>query len=72
MPLYEFNCKKCNKTFDFLIFSKNDIPECPDCKGRDVEKQFSVFGFSSGGKTVTSGSGHNCSSCGTHNCGSCH
>ena len=44
MPLFEFVCKKCGSKFEKIVFSidKEKI-ECPECKSKDVEKQFSVF-----------------------------
>lgn len=44
MPLFEFICKKCGTKFEQMIFSINkDEIECPECKSKEVEKQFSTF-----------------------------
>ena len=39
MPLYDFNCPKCNKTFELLI-KASTVPICPECGG-SIEKQVS-------------------------------
>lgn len=45
MPIVEFRCDKCEKTFEELVreaSSKAGV-ECPSCKSRSVSRQFSVF-----------------------------
>lgn len=46
MPLYEFYCEKCNKTFELQLslatFEKGNY-SCPECKSRKVKKQISPF-----------------------------
>ncbi len=41
MPLYEFRCKKCSKTFDdketFAEHDKHPQVSCPHCGSTDVE-----------------------------------
>lgn len=39
MPLYDFSCAKCNKTFELLI-KASSVPVCPECGG-GMEKQVS-------------------------------
>jgi putative FmdB family regulatory protein len=43
MPLYEFLCLKCNKTFTLPLsvsdFEKSKY-QCPFCKSKKVEEQF--------------------------------
>ncbi len=39
MPLFDFHCDTCNKTFELLI-KASSTPVCPDCGGA-VEKQVS-------------------------------
>ena len=45
MPVYEFRCKSCERTFEHLIRSMSAKEEiaCPFCQGSDVEKTLSVF-----------------------------
>ncbi len=44
MPIYEFSCKKCEKTFEELIQSKEETVVCPSCGNDQVEKMLSIFG----------------------------
>lgn len=46
MPLYEYKCKKCNKTFEFLE-KITDEPKtiCPDCGVSTLKRQISPAGF---------------------------
>ena len=46
MPLYEYHCKSCDKTFELRQkFSDAPASECPTCGG-SVEKLISQSGFS--------------------------
>lgn len=45
MPLYEYHCRSCGKTFEMLRRIKDadcDL-ECPECQSNEVERQFSTF-----------------------------
>jgi putative FmdB family regulatory protein len=48
MPLYEYNCRKCSKRFEQLLFGK-EKPSCPACHGTDLEKLVSTFAAIGGG-----------------------
>jgi len=57
MPLYEYKCTTCGRRFETLVFSSSSpAPACPACDGRDVEKQFSSFGFGAAGGSRRGGS----------------
>ncbi len=43
MPLYEYKCEKCDKSFEILQKSNNEKAVCPNCGGTSLEKLFSVF-----------------------------
>ena len=50
MPIYEFECSKCGKSFEHLVFtsgSKDEI-QCPNCGGKDVCRLFSSFSCGTG------------------------
>ncbi|MBN2089934.1 zinc ribbon domain-containing protein [candidate division KSB1 bacterium] len=75
MPIYEFKCQSCGQRFEKLLFSSqlNSKIDCPDCKSTTVERIFSVFGFSTGTRTVTSTpGGGSCHTCSSHHCSTCH
>ncbi|MEQ1601198.1 MAG: zinc ribbon domain-containing protein [Methylophilaceae bacterium] len=40
MPLYDFYCPKCEKTFEMLVKITSSSPGCPECGG-GLEKQLS-------------------------------
>lgn len=40
MPIYDYRCKDCNKTFELLVRSFS-IPVCPACGSRQLEKLLS-------------------------------
>ncbi|MFO0863950.1 MAG: zinc ribbon domain-containing protein [Gemmataceae bacterium] len=44
MPLYEYACKKCEHTFEALVFG-NEKVECPECGTSKLEKQMSAPGL---------------------------
>jgi putative FmdB family regulatory protein len=44
MPLYEYSCKKCEHTFEALVFG-NESVECPECHSSRLEKLLSVPGL---------------------------
>ena len=59
MPIYEYDCKECNHTFEELVLSGSEAVKCPKCGGKKVQRKMSVFcggspsksdfGISSGG-----------------------
>ncbi|MBU0519072.1 zinc ribbon domain-containing protein [bacterium] len=74
MPIYEFACTTCDHKFDELVRSSTNLAElcCPQCGANSPRKLMSAFGFSSGGKTVSSSGSSDCSDCHSHSCHSCH
>lgn len=40
MPIYEYTCQKCRGDFELLIRGQ-EVPECPECGSRELEKHFS-------------------------------
>jgi len=45
MPIYEYRCQNCRKTFQFLVRSVADhqVPPCPRCHGTAMHRLFSLF-----------------------------
>ena len=48
MPLFEYACKTCEHTFEWLARGAS-TPECPSCHGTSLEKRQSVFAARSSG-----------------------
>lgn len=60
MPIHEYACRKCRKSFEELILRKADEAEvrCPGCESRQVERQLSrPAAIRSGGGAPASGPG---------------
>ena len=41
MPLYDYVCKRCNKTFEMLV-TGSGTPICPDCGSHKMNKLLSL------------------------------
>jgi putative FmdB family regulatory protein len=41
MPIYEYSCESCGNEFETLVLGK-EVPECPSCQGRDLERLLSL------------------------------
>lgn len=42
MPIFEYVCKECSRSFEALVRASTTV-ECPSCKSTSLEKQLSVF-----------------------------
>ncbi len=71
MPIYEYNCEKCGDDFECIVFRTDEPVECPKCGNKSPTKKMSSFGFSTGHKFTSSGSGSGCAGCTSSNCASC-
>ncbi len=70
MPIYEYMCRHCDKTFEEIVLSGRETVACPECTSADVERQLSIFS-SPGGHSETGGVGGGCGGCTPGTCG-CH
>lgn len=43
MPMYEYACRKCEHTFETLVFGDEKV-ECPQCQSEKLERLLSVPG----------------------------
>jgi putative FmdB family regulatory protein len=49
MPIYEYQCKSCNTTFEKLVFKGDDESiTCPNCDAENVKKLLSAASFMGG------------------------
>lgn len=44
MPLYEYACKKCEHTFETLVYEGDEV-ECPQCASKRLDRLMSVPGL---------------------------
>lgn len=65
MPLLQYKCKNCGKSFEELVKKFDDQVLCPDCKEIAV-RSYSGEMYTQTGKSVKKCSGDckNCSGCG--------
>ena len=65
MPLFEYRCRDCEKTFEEFVLG-DAKPRCPSCEGRKIDKLLSVFAVGTGGgsKGSASEAPAGCGSCG--------
>jgi putative FmdB family regulatory protein len=75
MPIYEYQCGKCNKQFEYLVLSSCEVPDCPACRSKKVNKLMSAstyFSKSKAGMTESASAGaSSCSGCTATSCTSC-
>lgn len=56
MPLYEYHCESCDKSFEKIFKEQEETATCPGC-GQDAFKIVSVFAAGTA-CTAPSGSGY--------------
>lgn len=68
MPIYEFECKKCNTSFEKLLKRMDEKAKepCPACGSKETVRKLSVFAAasSSGVKSDASPMPGGCGRCG--------
>jgi putative FmdB family regulatory protein len=72
MPLYEYACARCDRSFEKYARTFNETPECPGCGGSDVSRLLSTFAVSAGGGSSQAPSTSGCGEgppCGASHCG---
>ncbi len=71
MPIFEYVCEDCNRVFEALVRGSQE-PECPQCHGRRLKQQISVFavGAPRSASSATANGGCGAPSCcmGTGSC----
>jgi putative FmdB family regulatory protein len=47
MPIYEFKCNECHKSFETLLASSTEISEvsCPQCQSKNIQKTISASSY---------------------------
>jgi putative FmdB family regulatory protein len=70
MPIYEYQCSACGKTFEYLARSLAEpAPKCPKCGAKKPRKLLSSFNAGvSGGGGVSSCPTGTCPTCPTGAC----
>ena len=64
MPVYEYVCQECQRSFERYVRSWGEAVACPHCDGHRVEKQLSTFAMAGsaprGGGSCCGGGGCGC------------
>jgi putative FmdB family regulatory protein len=68
MPIYEYACRSCRTEFELLLRGQ-EVAECPQCGGRDLDKQFSVIAAPAVRKSSLPISDRSPGGCGLPQCG---
>jgi putative FmdB family regulatory protein len=63
MPLFEYQCRDCNRRFEQFVTGERQ-PGCPACQSRNLEKQLSTFAVSTHGSRSSSPASGSCGTCG--------
>lgn len=77
MPIFEFHCDNCDKTFEKLVFGGDPEVECPNCGQKSVKKLMSAcafkvdHGFMSTPASSSAKSSSACSGCAATSCSTC-
>jgi putative FmdB family regulatory protein len=71
MPIYEYQCRRCQHHFEQIVLSSREKVSCPQCASRAVEKRLSVFSSPASRSEANTSSGGGCGGCGPQGCG-CH
>ena len=49
MPIYEYRCTNCDRTFEALVRPGDSSAECPHCHGSKLTRELSTFAARSNG-----------------------
>ena len=71
MPIYEYDCEKCGREFELLVFDRGAPVNCPACATGKVKKKMSVFSHKSEDNFVSSSGASSCSGCSASSCSGC-
>ncbi|NOX97872.1 MAG: zinc ribbon domain-containing protein [Nitrospirae bacterium] len=73
MPIYEFQCQKCQEEFEVLFrsFREEKNVSCPQCGSGKVDRLLSLFGLKAGSTSKGSSTGSGCSTCSSKKCNTC-
>lgn len=75
MPIYEYECQDCGRTFEHLVIGGEEPEACEDCSSEKICRRMSACAFYSkgaGGETVKSTAAtSSCGGCTASSCSGC-
>jgi len=63
MPLYEYACRPCGRTFEVLV-RNGDAPACPGCGSAELNRLMSVVSVGGSREAVAPAPMGGCGTCG--------
>jgi len=73
MPIYEFRCDDCERSFETFVMPGRADAECPTCGGANLRRELSVFaaraGDAAGAATPANGPSRSPGGCCGGGCG---
>jgi putative FmdB family regulatory protein len=72
MPIFEYICKDCARSFERILPRHDSSTDCPHCRSANIEKQLSVFAVAGPGNDFAAdSSAPGCGRCGAAQPGMC-
>ncbi len=71
MPIYEYQCLDCGKSFEKIVSLNTESMDCEACHSTRVEKLFSPFAVQANGSTAYESASGGCGTCGAPRPGMC-
>ena len=71
MPIYEYHCADCDRSFEALVRAGEQETECPACHGENIARELSVFASARGSDTTGPMNGGACATMGGGGGGCC-
>jgi putative FmdB family regulatory protein len=56
MPIYEYRCADCDRSFEAFVRPTDTTAECPHCKGSKLTRELSTFAARSNGDSTAAAS----------------
>ncbi|MBN2497524.1 MAG: zinc ribbon domain-containing protein [Deltaproteobacteria bacterium] len=71
MPIFEYQCRRCEHCFEELVLDSSKAIACPACGSREVRKCPSLFAHKSDAGFKPSSGSTSCSGCTASTCTGC-
>jgi putative FmdB family regulatory protein len=53
MPIYEYRCANCDRSFEAFVRPGDDSAQCPHCNGSKLTREMSTFASRSNGDSAS-------------------
>ena len=69
MPIYEYRCANCDRSFEAFVRPGDDSARCPHCNGKKLTREMSTFAARAGNGSTASAVASAMANSGTSNGG---